>query len=329
MNDHRPAEGAPDAAETSRSADEHPLTEAILRGLRGSPRTLPSALLYDDLGSALFEAITLLPEYELTRADLRLITDHTFDVLRALPGPLEVVELGPGGGRKALAFLTALCARQGAASFTGVDVSAAALVACGRALEALPTVTFRAAEASYLDGLRASPRVAGARRLVLFFGSNLSNFARREAVDFLRGVREALAPGDALLLATDVGGDPARLLPAYDDALGVTAAFDRNVLVRLNREWGADFDLAAFAHRARWDAAARRIEMHLVATRACDAAVRGERFHFAEGDTIWTESSHRFDVGELRAWGAETGFTCAGQWVDGRWPFAHTLLVAH
>jgi L-histidine N-alpha-methyltransferase len=305
----------------------HPLTDAMLRGLRGTPRSLPSALLYDDLGSALFEAITLLPEYELTRADLRLIEAHTPDVLRALPGPLEVVELGPGGGRKALAFLAPLCARQGEVSFVGVDVSAA-LLACRRALEALPTVNVRAVEASYLDGLRAAPRSAGARRLVLFFGSNLSNFARREAVDFLRGVREALAPGDALLLATDVGGDAARLVPAYDDALGVTAAFNRNVLVRLNREWGADFDLAAFAHQARWDGAARRIEMHLVATRPCDVTVRGERMHFEAGDTIWTESSHRFDVGELRAWGVETGFACEGQWVDGRWPFAHTLLVA-
>ncbi len=307
---------------------DHPLTGAILRGLRASPRTLPSALLYDDLGSALFEAITLLPEYELTRADLRLIEAHTPDVLRALPGALEVVELGPGGGRKALAFLAPLVARQGAVTFTGVDVSAAALAQCRRTLEALPSVTFRAAEASYLDGLRAAPRVKGARRLALFLGSNLSNFERRESLDFLRDVRATLAPGDALLLATDLGADPARLIPAYDDALGVTAAFDRNVLVRLNREWGADFDLAAFAHRARWDAAARRVEMHLEATRPCVARVRGEDFAFEAGDTIWTESSHRFEAAELRAWGAEAGFACAGQWVDAGWPFAHTLLVA-
>ncbi|MFO0604824.1 MAG: L-histidine N(alpha)-methyltransferase [Polyangiales bacterium] len=307
---------------------EHPLTEAIVRGLRATPRTLPSALLYDDLGSALFEAITLLPEYELPRADLRLIARHTPDVLAALRGPLEVVELGPGGGAKALAFLGPVAGRQGAVTFTAVDVSSAALAQCRRTLEALPAVACRAVEATYLDGLRSAPRVAGHRRLVLFLGSNLANFERRESLGFLRDVRATLAPGDALLLATDVGSDPKRLLPAYDDALGVTAAFNRNVLVRLNRAWGADFELGAFAHRVRWDEAARRIEMRLAATRATTAHLAGEAFTFAEGDTIWTESSHRFDVGELRAWGAEAGFGCAGQWVDARWPFAHTLLVA-
>ena len=304
------------------------VTESILRGLRGARPSLPSVLLYDNLGSALFEAITHLPEYELSHADARLLEAHARDELAALPGRLDVVELGPGGGRKALTLLAPLCARQGAVTFTAIDVSPGALDACRRTVEALAGVTVRCLEDTYLEGLARAPRDADARRLVLFLGSNLSNFDRGAAVEFLRGVRAALAPGDALLLGTDIGTDPARLVPAYDDALGVTAAFDRNVLARLNREWGADFDLAAFKHEARWNAPERRVEMHLVAARACEVHLCGEAFRFAQGDSIWTESSHRFDARELRAWASETGFGCEAQWFDARWPFAHSLLVA-
>ena len=304
------------------------LGAAIVKGLRATPKTLPTSLLYDALGSALFEAITELPEYGLTRADLRLIEGHAADVVRAMTGPLDVVELGPGGGRKAALFLPAVCARQSSTVFTAVDVSPTALRDCQRALEHLPGINVRAVEATYVDGLRLAPRVDGARRLVLFLGSNLSNFARREALGFLRDVRDTLQPGDALLLATDLEKDPSLLLPAYDDALGVTAAFDRNLLVRLNREWGADFPLANFAHEARWNAHDRRIEMHLVAREACEVRVLGEAVSFAAGESIWTESSHRFRADELRAWADESGYACAAQWVDEQWPFAHSLLVA-
>ena len=310
------------------NAPDDTLTESIMRGLRATPRTLPCALLYDALGSTLFEAITHLPEYEVTRADVRLINAHAGDVLDAMSSPVEVVELGPGAGRKALQFLTVVASRQRHTVFTAVDISREALTLCARTLEALPTVVVRSVEGTYLEGLSAAPRVDGARRLVLFLGSNLSNFDRSEAPRFLRDVRERLSPGDALLLATDIGSDPARLVPAYDDALGVTAAFNRNVLLRLNREWGADFDLSAFTHEARWNAPARRMEMHLVATRATVAHLRGESFTFAKGDAIWTESSHRFAVDELRAWAVETGFACARQWTDAAWPFAHSLFVA-
>jgi L-histidine Nalpha-methyltransferase len=304
------------------------IAAAVLRGLRGSPRTLPSALLYDALGSALFEAITELPEYGLTRADLRLIEAHAGDAVAALDGTVDVVELGPGGGRKAALFMRAVTARQPRAVFTGIDVSASALRECRRALEQLDGVEVRCVEGTYLDGLRGAERVQGARRLVLFLGSNLSNFDRRDALAFLRDVRATLLPGDALLLATDLEKPAAALLPAYDDALGVTAAFDRNLLVRLNRECGADFQLADFAHEARWSAPERRIEMHLVARRACEVRLLGEAFAFAAGDSIWTESSHRFRVDELRAWADESGFRCARQWTDAAWPFAHSLFLA-
>ncbi|HEU4385238.1 MAG TPA: L-histidine N(alpha)-methyltransferase [Anaeromyxobacteraceae bacterium] len=318
------------AAEPARDLDPG-LVEAVRRGLSSSPRTLPPALLYDDLGSALFEAITCLPEYELTRADLRLLAAHAGEAAEALGDLFEVLELGPGGGRKAAVLLAAVLRRQAKVRFVAVDVSPAALAECRRTLEPLGQVEVALVRGAYLPGLRAATAApAPGRRLALFLGSNLSNFDRREARAFLGDVRAYLSPEDGFLLATDLDKEPERLLPAYDDALGVTAAFNRNLLVRLNRDFGADFDLAAFAHEVRWSAAERRIEMHLRATRPC--AVRVERLglelRFAESETLWTESSHRFGLAELRGWAEAAGFRCERQWVDRSWPFAHSLLVA-
>ncbi|MEW6429905.1 MAG: L-histidine N(alpha)-methyltransferase [Myxococcota bacterium] len=210
-------------------------------------------------------------------------------------------------------------------------MSAQALEDCKRTLEQLDGVHVDTVEAPYVQGLArvAKDRMPGTRRLVLFLGSNLSNFDRAEALAFLRDVRAQLVPGDALLLATDLDKQPERLLPAYDDPLGVTAAFDKNLLVRLNREWGADFPLDAFVHRAKWNAAGRRVEMHLEATRALEVRVAALELtvRFEQGETIWTESSHRFSVEELRAWAVEAGFEVTQQWVDAEWPFAQSLLI--
>ena len=305
------------------------LDPLIRDGLSRKQKQLPSALLYDDLGSMLFEAITHLPEYGVTAAGLRLLRAHC-DEMVARPGPLEIVELGPGAGRKARIVVEALRKRQPGVRFIGVDVSAQALEDCARTLSEMPGVDFTAIEATYIEGLEraSSLRSPGARQLVLFLGSNLSNFDRPEALTFLRQVRERLKPGDALMLATDLDKDPERLVPAYDDALGVTAAFNRNVLLHLNRQWGANFQLAAFRHEARWNAKDRRIEMHLVATRACEVSIAklDLTVSFVQGETIWTESSHRFGVDELKRWAAEAGFTVHSQWVDAQWPFAETLL---
>lgn len=303
------------------------LATAVRSGLSGSPRTLPAALLYDELGSALFEAITLLPEYELTRADLRLLERHAREVGERLPGA-DVVELGPGAGRKAKVFLERF-ANARPLHFTAVDVSEGALRECQRAVGQLPGVQVTTRCARYLVGLRelSEARAGAAPLVVLFLGSNLSNFNRENAQRFIQGVASLLRPGDGFLLATDLDKPAAQLVPAYDDALGVTAAFNKNLLVRLNRELGADFDVGAFRHEARWSAEHRRIEMHLVATRPLDVhlSAMGERFHFDQGESIWTESSHRFRTGELQAWGAEAGFVTEAQWVDPQWAFAHTL----
>lgn len=307
----------------------NPLAMAVTAGLRAPQKTLPAALLYDDLGSALFEAITLLPEYEVTRADLRLIDRHAGDVAEQLWAP-QVVELGPGAGRKAKQFLQPYSRRR-QVQFSAIDVSEAALRDCQRTVEQLSNVTVSLVCARYLEGLQAvMARRTDEPLLVLFLGSNLSNFERPDAQAFLSAVRATLEPGDGLLLATDLDKPVEQLLPAYDDASGVTAAFDKNLLVRLNRELDADFDVRAFRHEARWSAGHRRIEMHLVATRAMEVTVKatGDVFHFDEGESLWTESSHRFRTDELRAWGTAAGFHTQAQWVDPSWAFAHSLFLA-
>lgn len=303
---------------------------AIIRaGLAGNPKSLPSALFYDALGSQLFEAITLLPEYALSRTGMRMLRENAGEMV-GLPGELEIVELGPGAGAKARILVEALRKRQAKVRFTGVDVSDEALVACRRTLEEVEGVSAVGIQASYIEGLRLAllQRKPGARVLVPFLGSNISNFARADARRFLGDVRQELGPGDVLLLAADLEKPPARLLPAYDDALGVTAAFNKNALLRLNAEWGADFDLAAFAHEARWNADERRVEMHLRALRPQEVHVRALelRVSLREGETIWTESSHRFSLEELRDWASGSGYLWRQAWVDEEWPYVQCLL---
>ncbi len=302
------------------------LEAEIRRGLSADPRWLPSALLYDDLGSALFEAITCLPEYALTRIDLSLLEQHAPAYLRCLEGPIEVVELGPGAGRKAMVLLRALLAAQPTARYVGIDVSAAALEGCSRTLQGLPGLTVERIEATYLEGLARVPRT-DSKRLVCFLGSNLSNFDRPLAAEFLGKIRATLRPGDGLLLAVDLEKPASQVLPAYDDALGVTAAFNRNVLVRLAREAASSLPLGAFAHRARWNEKERRVEMHLEALTAVSGSVLGIPVKLAIGDTLWTESSHRFSLSELKTWGLEAGLRVAQCEVATSWAFAHVLYV--
>lgn len=305
--------------------------ETMLReGLAAPQKRVPSPLLYDALGSVLFEAITLLPEYGVTRADNRMLQASAREALAAVPGPLELIELGPGHGNKAQLIVRQVLKLQPKVRFIGVDVSAGALEGCRKALS-VPGVEFVGVEARFRDALKAlPPRPAGHRRVVCFLGSNLSNFDRAESQDFLVRVRAALEPGDALLLTADLDKPKERLLPAYDDALGVTAAFNKNVLVHLNRDWGANFDLTAFVHDARWNAEARRIEMHLRATRPVVARIAkfDLEVKLAPGETLWTESSHRFEVAELEEWGKAAALPLERVSVDTEWPLMVGLFVA-
>jgi dimethylhistidine N-methyltransferase len=309
------------------------LEAEIRAGLDGpGPKRLSPRWLYDDLGSALFEAITLLPEYELSRADERILRAHAHDITRLVPAPGLVAELGSGSGRKTRWLLEALAARQPVRYFP-IDISPAALARCRIELGRLPAVRFEPIAAEFLEGLcEAAARRRGAQPLLLLFlGSTIGNFERPADEHFLRAVRRYLRAGDALLLGTDLVKAVPRLLAAYDDALGVTAAFDLNLLARLNRELDADFDLGGFEHQARWNENERRIEMHLVARRAQAVMLRalGLRVSFRAGESLWSESSYKYAPEEPAQLAARAGFQPAAQWQDQDWPFAESLLIAH
>jgi len=306
--------------------------EAEVRAGLGKPqKELPSKLLWDDVGSALFEVISHLPEYGLTRAGERLVRRHADELAERLPPRIVVAELGSGSARNTRWILEAISRRQ-AVTYCPIDISPAALVLCRREVAHIDAVTVVGFEGLYLQGLAevAARRAPGEGLLVLFLGGTIGNFDRPASIPFLSEVRGHLESGDRLLLAGDLMKPPGILIPAYDDPLGVTAAFDLNVLARLNREMDADFDLAKFAHEARWDEADRRIEMHLRAREAHRACVRALdlRVDFRAGETIWTESSHRFTASEMIEMGRAAGLRCEAQWIDSEWPFAQTLFVA-
>ena len=292
-------------------------------------KQLPCEYFYDDVGTALFEAITVLPEYGLTRADTRLIRRLAPELPGYLHAPVTVAELGSGTGTKTRRILESL-AIDGPVTYYPIDVSASALARC--ALEMAGCAHVHPIEESYLNGLRQAVcgRRPGHALLVLFLGSTIGNFPRDAAQDFLGEVRACLAPGDALLLGADLVKPLARMLLAYDDPAGVTAAFNRNLLARINRELDADFALRNFAHEARWDPHQRRIEMHLRALNAQRICIRAARFdcELRKDETIWTESCHKFHAEEIREMAAAADFQCRAQWIDETWPFAESLLTA-
>jgi len=294
-------------------------------------KELPSKYLYDDVGSALFEVISHLPEYGLTRADERLLRRHSSDIVDRLPRPLAVAELGSGSGRKTRQILEALSRRQ-LTRYYPIEISRAALKMCERELSDIDCVSILGFEKEYLDGLLdvAGHRSIGQHLLVLFLGSTIGNFDRPAGIQFLAEVRRILEPGDSLLLGTDLVKSSSQLIAAYDDELGVTAAFNLNLLARINRELGADFNVAEFDHVAKINYQDRSVEMHLLSMRRQTVNIPAAELavEFQEGETIWTESSHKYSVQEVREMAVATGFRCEAQWVDDRWPFAENLLVA-
>ena len=298
---------------------------------RCGQKELPSKYLYDEVGSALFEVISRLPEYGLTRADERLLHRHADEIVERIAGPVAVAELGSGSGKKTRWVLEALCRRQ-RIFYYPVEISRTALVMCERELSDIDAVSMVGFEREYLDGLLevASCREPGQHLCVLFLGSTIGNFDRPAGVKFLGQVRSILDPGDSLLLGTDLEKPAAQLLRAYDDELGVTAAFNLNLLARVNRELEADFDLRQFTHLARINHASRSVEMHLQSTRRQTVSIPGAEVvvEFLEGETIWTESSHKYSLEEIVTTERDSGFSCSAQWIDEEWPFAENLLIA-
>ncbi|HUK54560.1 MAG TPA: L-histidine N(alpha)-methyltransferase [Candidatus Binatia bacterium] len=305
---------------------------AVRAGLtRSGQKELPSKYLYDEVGSALFEVICLLPEYGLCRAGARLLERHAEEIADRLPLPVAVAELGSGTGAKTRWILEALARRQ-PVNYFPIDISPTALWRCSQELGRIDSVSIVGFEREYLDGLVSvvARREATEHLLVLFLGSTIGNFDRPAGEAFLRQVRGILHPGDALLLATDLVKPVPDLLLAYDDPAGVTAAFNRNLLARINRALDADFDLAGFQHTVRYNESERRIEMHLRARQPQTVHVRqaGVSVTLAAGETIWTESSHKYHAEEVAQLGQRTGFRCAAQWTDAEWPFAQSLFFA-
>jgi len=304
----------------------------VARGLTLSgQKELSSTYLYDEVGSPLFEAITNLAEYGLTRADERLLARHAADIVSRLKSQVLVAELGSGSGRKTRWILEALTRRQ-RTTYCPIEISPTALARCESELGQIEYVSIVGFERPYLDGLlaAASGRHQNEHLLVLFLGSTIGNFDRDAGERFLAEVRRILYPGDALLLGTDLEKPLPQLIAAYDDPTGVTAAFNLNLLARINRELGADFDLAAFRHEARYNSAERRIEMHLRSRRDQSVTIlnAGCTVTFAKDETIWTESSHKYRADEIPAMARRTGYRCDAQWLDSEWLFAENLLVA-
>jgi L-histidine Nalpha-methyltransferase len=294
-------------------------------------KELPSKYLYDDVGSALFEVISHLPQYGLTRADERLLRRHASDIVERLPSPVAVAELGSGSGKKTRWLLEALCRRQ-RTFYYPVEISRSALAMCERELRDIDSISIVGFEREYLDGLLevAAHRHNDQHLLVLFLGSTIGNFDRPAGVKFLAEVRRILQPGDSLLLGTDLEKPTPQLLDAYDDELGVTAAFNLNLLARINRELDADFDLSQFTHVARINHEARSVEMRLRSERRQTVNIPAAELsvEFLEGETVWTESSHKYSQEDIFQMASGSGFRCEAQWIDGQWPFAENLLIA-
>lgn len=309
------------------------VVEAVQRGLLGRGRKhLPPWLLYDDEGSALFEEITRLPEYYLTRTERAILARHAGAILDVAAGgdALEIVELGAGSASKTRLLLEALLLRQRRVRYAPVDVSPAALAQAGAALADLPRLEVRPIAARYPEelGYLRGPRVIDdGRRLVLFMGSNIGNYDLPAARHLLEAVRRCLAPGDALLIGADRRKSLDVLRPAYDDAAGVTARFSKNVLARLNRELGATFDLDRFRHVVRWNGRASRVELHLESREAqrVGLGVLGATVAFAARERIHMESSYKLTAGALRRLLERAGFQPAQTWTDPRHWFGVTL----
>ena len=308
-------------SEASRTA----FAEDVAYYLTQSPRQLPSRYLYDELGSSLFEAICRLPWYRIATIERSLLSAHAGAIFSRLQPVSTIVELGPGSGGKLITLMAAAPDR--GVTVHLVDVSPAALDAAATALAARSSLTVVRHHATYEAGLAAVGRSSDAtgQTLVVFLGSNIGNFDPPGADAFLCSVRAALGRGDALLLGTDLVKPESELLLAYDDPLGVTAAFNRNLLVRVNRELGGDFDVSQFSHRAVWNAPVSRIEMHLVSGSRQRVQVRGSGIDltFDAGESIWTESSYKYRLDDLAPMLDRAGFRVTGQWQESG--FALTL----
>lgn len=309
------------------------MASAVTEGLCSQPKWLPPWLFYDAVGSRLFDKITELPEYYLTRTEYGILKANSEEMIESAAGQdaLRIVELGAGSASKTSLLLSAAVERQDTIIFEPLDVSASALEEAQQRIEReIPGVLVAPRVVDYTRDFVLDPPFHGERRMVLYIGSSIGNFEPHEAEKLLHNVRAALSTQDSILLGVDLVKDERILQAAYDDRAGVTAAFNRNILARLNRELGAIFDLDTFAHRAHWNAERSRMEMHLqsLGTQQVKIPALDLRLSFAKGETIHTENSYKYKPGQAERMLAAAGFEPARTWTDERGWFAVCLARA-
>jgi L-histidine N-alpha-methyltransferase len=302
----------------------------VEQGLTSQPKTLPSKLFYDAAGSALFEKITELPEYYLTRTELSILQKHAPAMARAVGRDSTIVELGAGTAAKTCTLLRAFASRQMRVLYFPVDISWAALAeARDRVNQEAPQTSIRPVVADFSGGFGFMRDIPGPK-LVLYLGSSIGNFDPDAAIDMLSSVRGELSTGDTLLLGTDLAKDPSILVPAYDDAQNVTAEFNKNILRRINQDLDADFDLDRFRHVARWNAARSRMEMHLESLQPQTVNLRSLslRVKLGNGERIHTENSYKYTIASVREMLRASGFLLERSWLDRKkWFALHLAMV--
>lgn len=300
--------------------------DAALDGLRRSQKTLPCRYLYDARGSELFEAITELPEYYPTRTEIGILESCVAEIVAGTPAGTVLIEFGSGSSRKTEILLRAF---DKLAAYVPIDVSQSALAeAQARLAEAFPRLRVCPVVGDFRAELVLPPDLAGQPRLGFFPGSTIGNFEPDEAAALLASMADVLGHGSRIVIGADLRKSTATLLPAYDDAAGVTAAFNKNLLARANRELGADFDLDGFAHEAKFNGDRSRVEMHLVSQRAQTVSLLGQRFAFRPGETIHTESSHKYTLNSFAALARSAGWSPRRVWTDDAALFSVHELVA-
>lgn len=321
--------------------DGNTFAQDVLAGLTARPKTLSPKYFYDELGSRLFEAICCLPEYHVTRDEEEILNAHVDEITGKtdIPGRgrVRLVELGSGSSQKTRHIIDALFRRVPELEYVPIDISRTSLERSSKELlQAYPGLRIDAYAADYysalgaLQGANSEAPQGDVRTVVLFLGSSIGNLDADESRDLLRRVRSALRPGDALLLGADLRKSPDILIPAYADSLGVTAAFNLNLLVRINRELGGNFDLNKFEHRALYNEERSRVEMHLFSREKQTVEVKGLNLEveFEAGESIHTENSYKYGVDDLRHLATATGFDLGASWFDGNRRFSLNLFAA-
>lgn len=317
-----------DFLEVPLSHKPQPFCAAVTEGLALPQKTLPCRFFYDKIGSELFERICELPEYYVTRTERALLELRAAEMIEAAGDNLALMEFGSGSSHKTRLLLEAALERQATLHYVPIDISAQFLRdTCLNLLAEYPRLTVTGIAAEYSDSVDALPAHDGPR-LLLFLGSNIGNFERDEATAFLSRIRKAMQPEDRLLVGVDLVKDRSVLTAAYNDAQGITAAFNKNLLARINRELRGEFDLDAFDHQAPFVEETARIEMWLISRQEQTVCVPEiERvFHFGQGEGIHTENSHKYTLASFAALCAPAGLDVQETWTDNRRWFAHFLL---